>query len=265
MARDLVTAEAFVLRTVDYADAHVIVTLLARDIGKFGAIARSARRSRKRFGGALLPLRGVRVTAEFKPNRDLAELDSATVSHDFPGLEESYEKIAVASYATELVRSYLRDGDEANDVFELLGDFYGRLAESEADLAVLRFVLHHFELELLRIAGAAPSLDRCHRCGARIETFDRLRCGRDGHGLVCEDCVQPGMRYGILAPQTMEVLAYLQSPHGRPPEAIADHDVGAQVRRLLDASLELVLDATLKSRAMLDSVMNPAPLPEVSR
>ncbi len=47
------TAEAFVLRTGSLGESDVLVTLFTREQGKVRGVARAARRSRKRFGGAL--------------------------------------------------------------------------------------------------------------------------------------------------------------------------------------------------------------------
>jgi DNA repair protein RecO (recombination protein O) len=250
-----VETRAFVLRTVDYGDSHVIVTLLGRDLGKFSAMARSARKSKKRFGGSLLPLRGLTATVTFRPNRDLANLDRATVAHDYPGIEATYEKITIASYATELVRNALRDGDEANDMFDLLHGFYESLGSADDDVDVLRAVLYHFELSLMRVSGSAPSLRACHRCGKPWESLRKLRCLRDGHGLVCGNCVRRGERFGVLEADTLTALHYLEAPEGRPPDALADREIGAQIRRVLDASLEHVVDYEMRSRAMLDTVL----------
>lgn len=246
--------DAFILRTVDYGDNDVIVTLLGRDLGKFAAIARGAKKSKKRFAGSLLPLRVVRVTAKFRPNRDLAYLNGATVLRDYRGLDTSYEKLTIASYATELARCALRDHDEANDTFDLLDQLYDRMADAADDQSVLRAILHHFELSMMRVNGAAPSFDACHRCGLHVESMDKLRCGRDGRGIVCGDCIRAGERWGVLTTETWEVLRYLETPGGRPPDAIADGQVAAQVRRVIDASLEQLIDVQLRSRAMLDTV-----------
>ena len=43
--------EAYVLTTQELGEADLIVTLLAEHHGKVRAVARSARRSRRRFGG----------------------------------------------------------------------------------------------------------------------------------------------------------------------------------------------------------------------
>jgi DNA repair protein RecO (recombination protein O) len=256
-----IITDAFVLRTVDYGDSDVIVTLLGRDLGKFAAIARGAKKSKKRFAGSLLPLRVVKVTARFRPQRDLAHLQGAVVQRDYRGLDTSYDKLTVAFYATELTRCALRDHDEANDTFELLDQVYVRLADADEDPAVLRAILHNFELSMMRVHGAAPSLDACHRCGLVVDEMDKVRCGRDGHGIVCGACVRAGERYGVLESDSIEVLRYLEDPTGRPPDAITDAKVAGQVRRVIDASLELLVDVELRSRPMLDTVFASAPAP----
>jgi DNA repair protein RecO (recombination protein O) len=44
---------AIVLRAVNYGEADRVVTLFGRDIGRVSALARSARKSQRRFAGGL--------------------------------------------------------------------------------------------------------------------------------------------------------------------------------------------------------------------
>ncbi|MGE3844535.1 MAG: DNA repair protein RecO, partial [Vicinamibacterales bacterium] len=55
------TAEAIVLRTYALGETDRIVVMLTSDRGKKRGISKAARRSRRRFGGALEPLTHVRV------------------------------------------------------------------------------------------------------------------------------------------------------------------------------------------------------------
>jgi DNA repair protein RecO (recombination protein O) len=48
--------EAIVLRTYPMREADLLVTLFTRAEGKLRGVARSAKKSKKRFGGALEPL-----------------------------------------------------------------------------------------------------------------------------------------------------------------------------------------------------------------
>ncbi|MEZ4458847.1 MAG: DNA repair protein RecO [bacterium] len=255
-----VQTHAFVLRTVAYGDNDVIVTLLGRTTGRISAIARSARANSKRFSGCLEPLRTIDATVSVRPNRDLGSLTNASVLHDYPGLETSYERITVASYVTELVRACTREGADAQDVYDLLASTYVHLATCEMLPEVLQAITHHFELQLLDLNGAAPSLDGCHRCGCVIDAMDKLRCSRNGEGLLCASCLQPQERYGVLDERTLASLRYLVDPQGAVPDGLANDDVMAQVRRVIDSSLERLLDSEIRSRPMLDSLFLKAAL-----
>jgi len=249
-----VQTRAFVLRTVNYRDSDLIVTLLGHGFGKFSAIARRARASKQRFGGSLLPMRTIEVSFRMRPQRDLAVLEGADVVEDFRDIETSYDRITIASYGTELVRAMTRDEDRADTVFEILRRFYMAVAGCDDSLDVLESVLHHFEWSLLEASGGAPSIDRCHRCGAAAESMDKFRCARGGEGLVCRSCVVARERYGVLDDQTLAVLRYLKRPEGNAPRGIAEPQIRGQVRRVIDASLARFIDVELKSRGMLESV-----------
>lgn len=249
-----VHTHAFVLRTVAYGDSDVIVTLLGRTTGRVSAIARSARSSSQRFSGCLQPLRTIDATVSMRPNRDLGNLTAACVVHDYPGLETSYERITVASYVTELVRACTREGAEAEDVYDLLSSTYAHIATCEMLPEVLQAITLHFELKLLGINGAAPSLSGCHRCGSDLDALGKLRCSRTGEGLLCAACLQPQERYGVLDERTLAALRYLDQPQGAVPNGLVDDTIMAQARRVIDTSLERLIDTEIRSRAMFDSI-----------
>jgi DNA repair protein RecO (recombination protein O) len=54
-------SEAIVLRSYPLREADLLVTLFTRAEGKVRGVARSAKKSKRRFGGALEPLTYVRV------------------------------------------------------------------------------------------------------------------------------------------------------------------------------------------------------------
>ena len=246
---------AFVLRKVEYGDKDLIVTLLGRDTGKFSAIAKAARASRKRFGGGLQPMRCLEASFSHKSGRDLAFLREIDILEDFPGLEADFERITIASYATELVREVSQEAHVEPDVFDLLEGFYAQLSGLDGGLAALEAVLHHFELTLLQLHGALPSLYACFRCGKETEQMDKVRCIRTGEGVVCEGCRRAGEATGVLSSAAVEVLRYYHRPDEGGARALEEPEAIEQARRVIDASFEQVLDRPLKSRVMLDSVL----------
>nr|MDQ2647496.1 DNA repair protein RecO [Myxococcota bacterium] len=73
------STEALVLRRVEYGDADLIVTLLTLSLGRVSALARGARKSRRRFGGALEPFFTLSVTLEERRSSELFALREASV------------------------------------------------------------------------------------------------------------------------------------------------------------------------------------------
>ena len=72
-------AEALILRTWPVHEADQIVSLFTRDQGKLKGIAKSAAKSRRRFGGALEPMTYVLASYVEKPRQELVRLDSCEI------------------------------------------------------------------------------------------------------------------------------------------------------------------------------------------
>src|SRR5208283_993310 len=72
-------SEAIVLRTYPLREADLLVTLFTRDEGKIKGVARSAKKSKRRFGGALEPLTWVRAYYDDREGQELARLDSCDI------------------------------------------------------------------------------------------------------------------------------------------------------------------------------------------
>lgn len=240
---------AFILRTVDYGDHHVIVHLLGRDTGRISAIAYGARKSRRRFSGCLEPLRVVDATLTAQKSRDLDRLDELDVTEDFPGLEKRIETITAASYATELVRETWREGEEGAGIFELLRRCYRQLCDCADGLAIARLI-HQFEFQLLSLAGQAPAVERCGRCKKAAQAMDKLRFSRRGEGLICRRCRRKNESVGVVADETLVVLEHLDDPSRPLPDTDLKPAV-AQAGRVVENAIEQLVERPLTSRSML--------------
>ena len=152
--------EALVLGTLDYGEADRLVTLLTRGRGKLTAFAAGARKSRRRFAGALEP--GTVLRARLvERHGSTVRLDAVEVVHAFPRIREELPRIARALYALELCRELLRDDEPAPELLSLAVEWLGRLDAGEAGpTSVLAF-----ELQALALAGLMPRFDACALCG----------------------------------------------------------------------------------------------------
>lgn len=186
---------AVVLRKVAYGEADLIATLLAREQGKLSALARSARRSQRRFGAALELFTVSEV--ELRPHRgsELWTLSSAQTLESFADLAREVGALAHASYGTELVRELSAPEQPEPELFDLLVALFRSLAGRGARVDVLRA----FELGLLDLVGLSPSLEACAGCG-RTDSFalDRgavLDAARGG--AVCSACAAASRGAGV--------------------------------------------------------------------
>jgi len=64
-------SEALILRTYPFHEADLLVTFFTRTEGKIRGVAKAAKRSKRRFGGALEPLTHVTAHWEEKEKQEL--------------------------------------------------------------------------------------------------------------------------------------------------------------------------------------------------
>jgi DNA repair protein RecO (recombination protein O) len=176
--------EAVLLRRVDYGESDRVVTLLTSRFGKGAFLARGARRSRKRFAGALEPLCVLQVEVS-QGRGTLGLLRQASVTRTFPRLLGDLARMAAGFSGLELVRELSSEHDEDASVFSTVLAFLGALDAPEATPAMLSLC---FEVRLLALQGFGPRLYECGSCGKRPGSaqsglFDPMH----GH-LVCREC-----------------------------------------------------------------------------
>ncbi|MFH1810938.1 MAG: DNA repair protein RecO [Pseudomonadota bacterium] len=178
-----VASDGIVLRLTPYRDADLVVTLFTRALGKVGALARSARRSQRRFGGALQPFVHVDLELRLRPSAELAELDSASPRRDFPHLGDDPHRLGRAGYLCELVEALSRDRDPQPALLELLLDGLALLEHEDTQPTAL---LRGFEVALLHHLGLWPDADQCARCGGGLD--HGMHESVDTDGWLCRSC-----------------------------------------------------------------------------
>src|SRR5579859_2140625 len=83
-------SEALVLRTYPFHEADLLVTLFTRAEGKIRGVAKSAKKSKRRFGGALEPTTYVRAFYDVRERQELARLDACEVLESPMATEITY-------------------------------------------------------------------------------------------------------------------------------------------------------------------------------
>jgi len=96
-------SEAIVLRTYPLREADLLVTLFTRAEGKIRGVARSAKRSKRRFGGALEPLTWVRAYYEDREGQELARLDSCDILESPLSTTVDYARAVALEHVAEIL------------------------------------------------------------------------------------------------------------------------------------------------------------------
>src|ERR1700750_708906 len=96
-------SEAIVLRTYPMRESDLLVTLFTRLEGKVRGVARAAKKSRRRFGGALEPLTWVKLTYEDRDRHELARLDACEVLQSPLTSEVNYPRAVALGHVAEVL------------------------------------------------------------------------------------------------------------------------------------------------------------------
>jgi recombinational DNA repair protein (RecF pathway) len=142
------TTDALILRTYKLGESDRIVVFLTRDRGKKRGVAKNARRSRRRFGGALDPLTCGRVGYTERERRDLVLLNYVEPTRS-PMLSAEAEAFGYAGYFAELIDEWAQEADP-NEALYRLG---ASMVEAMARGVPMDPLARYFEYWLLRLQG----------------------------------------------------------------------------------------------------------------
>ena len=142
------TTDALILRTYQLGESDRIVVFLTRDRGKRRGVAKNARQSRRRFGGALEPMTCGRVGYVERERRDLVRLDYVEVLRS-PLSAADPSALGYVSYFAELIDEWAQEADPNEPLFRLGASTVDAMAVGVPIEPLARY----FEYWLLRLQG----------------------------------------------------------------------------------------------------------------
>jgi DNA repair protein RecO (recombination protein O) len=180
-----VKTEAIVLRSIRYGEADRILHLYSRERGRLGAIAKGARKPKSRFGGRLEPF--FRLDLMLHEGRsDLLTVTNVATVEGYPRLRSSGPALGAGARACDAVLRLLDAAEPNPPAYNLLCRYLSLLDDPEAGprAAELETALA-FRLKLALVAGFAPELASCTRCG---EADHLVGFSGAAGGVVCASC-----------------------------------------------------------------------------
>ncbi|MDA8090524.1 MAG: DNA repair protein RecO [Nitrospiraceae bacterium] len=182
--------EGIVLRSRTLGEADLIIEYLTKDFGTRSAFAKSPRKIKSRFGGSLEPFTHARVALTGREDANLPRLTQSDIIRSFHPLRENTRGFIKACQFAEMVLKLMPSEGRSHDIFMLM--LWG-LDGLEKDPAST-FVPLVFKLRILTLAGYAPALNGCTRCGNQATVF----YPREG-ALLCGACSKEGPALGLSA------------------------------------------------------------------
>ena len=144
----LYTTDALILRTYKLGESDRLVVFLTRDRGKKRGVAKNARQSRRRFGGALEPLTYGRVGYVERERRDHVRLEYVEQLPS-PLSAVDGEALGHVGYFAELIDEWAQEADPNETLFRLGASMVDAIAIGVPIQPLARY----FEYWLLRLQG----------------------------------------------------------------------------------------------------------------
>jgi DNA repair protein RecO (recombination protein O) len=212
--------DGIVLRTQKLGEADRIITILGRTSGRIRAVAKGVRRTKSRFGARLEPFTHVDLMLHAGRSLDVITQAEVIRSYGEP-LTGDYPRYTAGVAMLETAERFTPVEKEPalRQLLLLIGGLRTLTGAEHAP----GLVLDAFLLRSLAVAGYAPALQECARCGARGSVPGE---GADGGGsasggrrlpafavaaggMVCATCRPPGAA-SPAAPTVALMLALLR-------------------------------------------------------
>lgn len=241
-------SEAIVLRSYPMREADLLVTFFTRTEGKIKGVARSAKKSKKRFGGALEPLTYVRVYWEQKERHELTRIDSCDVLESPLTSTVDYHRAVALGYVAEMLDQLLPDHESNDAIFRLSVAVLHNIRAG-----VIWMPLTYFDLWLVRLVGLLPELHMCIECGSALNgskayfhpMADGLMCAQHKRLASSEISAESRAIAAEMFRAPIDVFA---------EQAVWPRNRGADLRKFLTQRVERQLEKKLASAAMLDKL-----------
>lgn len=179
------TSRAIVLSRENFGEADRYLQLFTRDWGLISVLAKSARKSKRRYVGGMDIFCHIEAVVKGDP-RERPYLVELNVLNAFTGLRDDIDRLMHAGKVVQWVRKLANTAVPMPTVYSLLGQTLALMEkESGNRLTLLQLI---FQLKLLYQIGLKPRMDACTRCSEERNTpggvFDL-----DAGGFVCKNCL----------------------------------------------------------------------------
>ena len=179
-------SKAIVLSVEKFGEADCYVRFLTQKWGVISALAKSARKSKKRYVGGLDLFCHDEIFLRGDP-KDRPYLLELNVINSFPGIREHLDKVMMAGKTVQWIKKLADVPTPMPQLYSLLGQTLS-LIEKETRTERLDLLTLVFKLKLLSFLGLNPQLEKCTRCEGPLDPTTVFDLGSGG--VVCSSCTK---------------------------------------------------------------------------
>lgn len=199
---DACVTRGIVLRYANYRETSRILTLFSRDLGRITVSAKGCLRPKCRERAATEMFTLGEYTLACRTGRFY--LNAASIENAHYNLRLDLDRLAVATYYSELCECVLNEEEPQPELFDLLSSMLAALCRDGADPALARVF---FEAKAMDILGFRPELAACSACGG--ELTDRAWFSASAGGAVCGNCRLAQTDARPMLPGTLSFLRHV--------------------------------------------------------
>ena len=204
------STDAILLRRTEYGDHDLIITYFTRSMGRLSVMAKNAKKSVKRFAGALDPFTVMTIHCTWPKRKNrMPILNSVDLETAFARIRTNAVHTCYASYWMELVNRWMEEGRADELLYDLMFHVLNGLDSGSVDPRVLSLL---FQIRFMGLSGFTPNLSACGSCGIPLDDIAQGRITFDlTEGvLICNNCGTGSIRHGItVAKGTIKQLFWI--------------------------------------------------------
>ena len=184
----LIVNEAIVLHAFDYLESSRIVRLVTRDAGMRSAVAKGARKSRRRFGSGLDLFAQGTAYLQTKAGRELDILTAFEDVRTRTDLGGDLERFTGAEAIAEIALYFGRDGADAT-LFDAIAAAFDALLPTSGESTAREATLAG-AWQIFAALGFGPAVTECAECGTALDEKESALFAHSAGGVLCKRCAR---------------------------------------------------------------------------
>lgn len=240
--------QGYVIKTQDYRDTSLLITVFTRDYGKLRAIVKGGRDGRNKLGSSLEPFSLNEMTIYRRKRSDLHLITKADLIENYNAIRKDLEVLATATYFMELIDQMI-DAHPHPEIFNMLPQVFDFMKEGNSPKRAARI----FEIKLLAHLGFMPELTHCIRC--QKANFDPIYFSISSGGIVCSNCRHEEAPLLLISQGAILFLKAAATKSFQELQMVkVSQEVGEKVERMMRQFLDFHLSYKPKSLTFLEKI-----------